>query len=716
MSAASKMTDSKGRRLLSLHRGGGSGSATAGSTKQGPIAQPSRISSSGNLQKDTIQEDIDNAPVLSPASPGTPQKKVWERQYRSFLHRKHRHGQSHPDELATPAVPPPLVPRPSTEVDKATIDILKQSSRNHKGKGEGSVRGGNLFGHIFRKDNNNGKDVPTPPVRRRVKSMSASDLDGTIRNGVVKGQGSPVSTGGKAMNGGALHHSLRGVSISTSALQQFRSHPQLRPRIATEELEDDSLRSDDWTQQSSDRSTPPLPFPVWATAADTSSLRGGREFATTFDPLDQPLASSSAVKKAFTEFHNAAETGVDSVSAFLGEDSSLHDMANFWPQKSSRMPSSASHGTLPKLLENFSQDHVSEERMLRPVIGVNKWQQGRRYLIAPAALAACHPSVSVSLKRDMVAVDHATDDTGRFGTIFLGKCLLSYDPEAQSWSSASLVLRQNYLLEFDGDMQHPEPRGYSHLQYSVTYAHPNYADILELHFYGSPCAKSDRRVLLIRVEEKDRMDEWMQFLNRAASLTVEDIYEIQVDSLGKGQYSTVHKATRRGSTEEVAIKFFDKNQFWRLVVKGIERADTLVRECSVQATLTSRRSGLHSFIHLRGFFETSDHIALEMELLDGTDLFKHISSKGVLPEPEAARILAELLRVIVAMNEVGLSHRDIKPANVLMCRPDDSGRIKLCDFGMSTFVGVDGLVRGRCGTPGKFWETLYNMAALSSFT
>jgi serine/threonine protein kinase len=164
----------------------------------------------------------------------------------------------------------------------------------------------------------------------------------------------------------------------------------------------------------------------------------------------------------------------------------------------------------------------------------------------------------------------------------------------------------------------------------------------------------------------------------------------------------------------VAVKLFDKNQFWRLVVKGVERADTLVRECSTQATLTCRHPNLYPFIHLRGFLETSDHIILEMEYLDGTDLFHYVSRRGVLPESEAARILADLLQLIVAMNEVGLSHRDIKPANILIYHnqqelsspppsPSSSAGIKLCDYGMAAFAGIDGLVRGRCGTPGKFY-------------
>jgi serine/threonine protein kinase len=84
--------------------------------------------------------------------------------------------------------------------------------------------------------------------------------------------------------------------------------------------------------------------------------------------------------------------------------------------------------------------------------------------------------------------------------------------------------------------------------------------------------------------------------------------------------------------------------------------------------------------------------------LKGADLFDHISENGVLGEKEAAEIISDVLTSLEAMNRVGLAHRDVKPANILMCDKEKDGvSIKLGDFGMATFVGVDGLVRGRCG-------------------
>lgn len=198
-------------------------------------------------------------------------------------------------------------------------------------------------------------------------------------------------------------------------------------------------------------------------------------------------------------------------------------------------------------------------------------------------------------------------------------------------------------------------------------------------------------------------DRWVSCLNRAASLKLTDLYEFD-EGIGAGRYATVYKARRRGCSEgspECAIKVIDKNEFWGRVVKGVERMDTLVREASVQATLTAKGDKLPTVVKISSLFETSDNLVLEVELLEGTDLFRHISSRSVLNESEAASIVRDILLSLEAMNRFGVAHRDIKPANILMCdKQKDGVNVKVADFGMATFVGVDGQLRGRCGTPG----------------
>jgi calcium/calmodulin-dependent protein kinase I len=225
---------------------------------------------------------------------------------------------------------------------------------------------------------------------------------------------------------------------------------------------------------------------------------------------------------------------------------------------------------------------------------------------------------------------------------------------------------------------------------------------------------------MIKVANREDREHWVTCLNATAQLKVTDLYDYDPKvEFGRGRYAAVYPARRRGTYTdklslegldrkaivkqcECSIKIIDKNEFWKRVANGKERADTLVREVTTQATFTSKCGGqIPTFVRLRGFFETANEVVLELELLEGYDLFKYVSLKGVLDETEAACITRDILTSLENMHRVGLSHRDIKPANIIMCDHEKHGAyVKVGDFGMATFTGVDGLVRGRCGTPG----------------
>jgi hypothetical protein len=145
-------------------------------------------------------------------------------------------------------------------------------------------------------------------------------------------------------------------------------------------------------------------------------------------------------------------------------------------------------------------------RLLKPIEGTETWEQGRRYLIAPAALAACPLTVINKLSGGFcqTAAQAAATTTSQqaFGAIDLGDALITYVGDKHhlslgKWSSCRLVLRQNYLMEYDGatPITSGLPRGFCHLQHAVAYKHNDFPDVLELQFYASPCAKADQRVV-----------------------------------------------------------------------------------------------------------------------------------------------------------------------------------------------------------------------------
>lgn len=233
-------------------------------------------------------------------------------------------------------------------------------------------------------------------------------------------------------------------------------------------------------------------------------------------------------KKAFTKFHNDRRYNQDSTEAFLGGDlsSSFGNMAHMshhltmargGPETSLsnfQYVGSSDRYLEPKPqlgssfpLEPFDEQNIKIERgkrLLKPVQGVDKWQTGRRYLIAPAALSYCSLAVINKLSGDVVvSAEKAALSTSphRFGTVDLGDVLMTYVGNKHhlsmgKWSSCHLVLRQNYLLEFDNDIPITGlPRGFAHLEYASAYPSKDFPDSLELHFFASPCAKADPHVV-----------------------------------------------------------------------------------------------------------------------------------------------------------------------------------------------------------------------------
>mmetsp|Transcript_30813 Transcript_30813/g.45567 ORF Transcript_30813/g.45567 Transcript_30813/m.45567 type:complete len:797 (+) Transcript_30813:267-2657(+) len=634
------------------------------------------------------------------SSPSTPPKKAWERQYRSFLAKRGGSGDNTPEEVhsspesgSTRSMSQPhllnnkggafsLVPgskrllmkRPN-KIEKSSLEPLPSIPNLSKVKSNGdmTVKGGNIFSQMFQKD----ASPSCPSQSRKTKSMDALDLP--LRRGVDKAYSPRSNTG-----------SAKVVEIKNGEI-------------------------------------PPSP-PILSSPSDShSALKSRNRHSNLPDALTQSAKkhTPNEIRKAFTKFHNSPAFAKDSTSAYLGEDTSTsrgtsylatynqlvshHKDYVFEHKCVPRIRSPPSTG-LSKSFEPMPRAHTcnNSKPLLKLVLGPETWKENRRYLITPAILATCPLGVLSALS----GPQHITNvDSTPFGTLKLGNATMAYvvgqrSSENTGWSACSLELRQNYLLEYGVDSK-AIPRGIAHLQYAKALPHTDFLDALELQFYGSPCVRADHRKLLIRVENTADRDRWISCLNRAAQLTLSDLYDYNSNmKIGSGRYATVYQVRRRDTGEKDsppnrALKVIDKNEFWRRVVKGMERADTLVREISVQVLLSSKGNRCPSIVKIFGVFETTDVIGMECELLQGRDLFQHLSARSILAEEEAARVLRDVLTCLAAMNRFGVAHRDIKPANILMNdKGDDGVYVKVADFGMSTFVGVDGLLRGRCGTPG----------------
>jgi hypothetical protein len=176
---------------------------------------------------------------------------------------------------------------------------------------------------------------------------------------------------------------------------------------------------------------------------------------------------------------------------------------------------SISHNNLMASFQHFPVVETVQEsvairsaRLLKPILGVDTWSNGRRYLIAPAALAACPLTVLTTLSgraEDVLTAEQGASRLSAFGTIVLGEAVLSYvganantynvnktTQTVQRWSSACLVLRQN-LPEYDNlSAVRGLPCGFCHCSTPMSRS-PGLSGRVELHF-TLVRARADKRL------------------------------------------------------------------------------------------------------------------------------------------------------------------------------------------------------------------------------
>jgi Protein kinase domain len=82
--------------------------------------------------------------------------------------------------------------------------------------------------------------------------------------------------------------------------------------------------------------------------------------------------------------------------------------------------------------------------------------------------------------------------------------------------------------------------------------------------------------------------------------------------------------------------------------------------------------------------EWSGVLYIAMRFVHGTDLKAELDQRGVLPLPEALRILSDTAAALDAAHKAGLVHRDVKPGNILLSNNTEGRRhVYLTDFGLT---------------------------------
>lgn len=143
--------------------------------------------------------------------------------------------------------------------------------------------------------------------------------------------------------------------------------------------------------------------------------------------------------------------------------------------------------------------------------------------------------------------------------------------------------------------------------------------------------------------------------------------------LGKGTYGTV-----------VLVKQKTTGRLY--AQKQLKKASLVLHKKLVAQTKTERQVlesvNRHPFVvKLFYAFQDQEKLYLILEYGQGGELFTHLNTEKMFPEPVAAFYMAEMLLAISHLHkDLGVTYRDLKPENCLL---DADGHLLLTDFGLS---------------------------------
>ena len=123
------------------------------------------------------------------------------------------------------------------------------------------------------------------------------------------------------------------------------------------------------------------------------------------------------------------------------------------------------------------------------------------------------------------------------------------------------------------------------------------------------------------------------------------------------------------------------------------RQKSIKREIKILSKL--KHENIVSFIDC---FSTSEHIYLVIELVDGISLYEQLKKQANrrITESSARSIIRQVLYGLKYCHNRCVSHRDIKLENIIIAK---DGSVKLIDFGFSTCIPNDKMIKMFCGTP-----------------
>eukprot|EP01100_Stratorugosa_tubuloviscum_P014048 TRINITY_DN728_c2_g1_i1.p1 TRINITY_DN728_c2_g1~~TRINITY_DN728_c2_g1_i1.p1 ORF type:complete len:912 (-),score=422.08 TRINITY_DN728_c2_g1_i1:187-2922(-) len=162
--------------------------------------------------------------------------------------------------------------------------------------------------------------------------------------------------------------------------------------------------------------------------------------------------------------------------------------------------------------------------------------------------------------------------------------------------------------------------------------------------------------------------------------TIHSFYR-QGKVLGKGAFAEVREVTDIKTNKKYALKVISRNGTNDTEIDPLE---SLRREATIMMQLNHI-----NIIRCYKAYADRDFFYLVLELMPSpVELYDRIIAKQRYSEPDAKKIVRQVVDAVAYMHKNGVAHRDLKPENILSSGDDENEVIKITDFGLSkVFLG-----------------------------
>lgn len=139
--------------------------------------------------------------------------------------------------------------------------------------------------------------------------------------------------------------------------------------------------------------------------------------------------------------------------------------------------------------------------------------------------------------------------------------------------------------------------------------------------------------------------------------------------IGRGTFGKVFQARKKDTGRIYAMKVLKK--------------DHIIKNNAIKHTMSENhvlKNINHPFIvNLKYAFQTSSHLYMVIDYLNGGELFYHLTHDDYFLEPRAKLYAAEVVSALGYLHEHHILYRDLKPENLIL---DMHGHVCLVDFGL----------------------------------